>query len=230
MSDHGRIVSGDDDYIADLELQLSDLKMAVTLIQESHQAQSKLRTASARLTEIELKLSSISSCARLLIEGFNRYGQHGASWDDVRPLLVDLGCIIGETVADPPVDTGSSPDSSPNFSHRRPSLILRVRKRPSAPIPAAPVRTAAVDDLDRRRRRRSRRRMTPPEVVLKEGVQKVGGSLLGNRIFRISGRRGLRRRRLRHHWRHRRQRRHRHLMLHHPALSVVFRQRRRKWR
>ena len=59
---------------------------------------------------MELKLSSISSCARLLIGGFNRYEQHGASWDDVRPLLVDLAFIIAETVADCQADTGSSPD------------------------------------------------------------------------------------------------------------------------
>ena len=133
----------DDAYIEDLELQLSDLKTAVTMIQESHQAQSELRSTTARLTEIELSLSSISSRARLLIEGFNRYESNDASWDDVRPLLVDLGFVVGETVGDRPADTGSSPESSPKFSHRRRSLIRCVKKRPTAP-----VRTVAVDNLD----------------------------------------------------------------------------------
>ena len=48
-----------DDYIEDLELQLSDLKTAVKLIQESHHAQSELRMATARLAEIELSLFHI---------------------------------------------------------------------------------------------------------------------------------------------------------------------------
>ena len=115
----------DEEYIEDLKLQLLDLKTAVTMIQESHQAQSELRSATTRLTEIELSLSSISSRARLR---FNRYESNDASWDDVRPLLVDLGFVVGETVGDRPADTGSSPDLSPKFSQfvQQPSIISPI--------------------------------------------------------------------------------------------------------
>ena len=71
-----------------------------------------------------------------------------------------------------------------------------------------------------RRRNRSRHRTTLPEVGLKADIQRVGGNVFASRILLISVHRGFPRRRCRRR------------LLHHPALSIVFHQRRqrRAWR
>ena len=104
---------GDDDYLDDLELQVSELKAAIAILEENYQMQAEHRELKAQFAEgermykeLDATLSSSLVKAKQLVAAFKSYERDDTSWDVVRPILADLAEFVGDPIA--PQSMGAS--------------------------------------------------------------------------------------------------------------------------